>query len=155
MADEGNTNDSNPMTDLVQGLMKDENRNGVPDIMENASAQTGGQGVFSKSNVYQKFIVQGKEYNSFEEMPEDVKALFKGKFVKFGVGGNPLSGFFDSNLNASAPQNPQIGQNNDSPVHYSNSFNTVSSTGTLNIPWKTIGVFAAGIAIGLLVYRFF
>lgn len=51
-------------------ILADQNRNGIPDIVEN----TPGQKIFANS---MKILMDGKEFNSLDELPPEVRAKYE------------------------------------------------------------------------------
>jgi hypothetical protein len=64
------TGEGERIGDTMRGAFSDDNANGVPDIME-----SGGKKSFAFASS-QRFKINGVEYNSLDEMPPDVRAIY-------------------------------------------------------------------------------
>jgi hypothetical protein len=58
---------------LLQNIIKDSNKNGIPDIAEKNMQNVTKEGTIQKA----KIIVRGREYNSVEEMSDDDRKYFE------------------------------------------------------------------------------
>ena len=61
----------NGMPDFADNILADKDGNGVPDILGQGSGN-----VEVTRSVTQKYIVNGKEYSSLDEMPPEVRKIY-------------------------------------------------------------------------------
>jgi hypothetical protein len=86
----------------------DKDRNGIPDMLENANAffddKDGTpdtfEGMTSKVITTTKVIVNGREYNSLNDLPPDVRAKFKQAMGTFDSDQNGMPDFLEGMTNA-------------------------------------------------------
>jgi hypothetical protein len=79
-------------------ILADKDKNGVPDIVENLVA---GQAVVNSM----KIIVDGKEFNSLEGLPPEVRAKYEAAMSKLDANKNGIPDFLEGMLNTTN-QNP-------------------------------------------------
>jgi hypothetical protein len=75
--------------DKVMGLLADKDQDGVPDIMQ----QAGGANVVVNQA---SFTVNGQQYSSLEEMPDEVRKVYERAMGLIGSGGGSLQPSVDA-----------------------------------------------------------
>ena len=86
--------DRNHIPDAFENMniLADQDRDGIPDVFENISSNN----VFSSS---MKIIVNGKEFNSLEDLPPDVRARYEEAMGKLDTNRNGMPDFLDGMIN--------------------------------------------------------
>lgn len=107
-------------TDL-QDLLKDDNKNGLPDFVENmmnVAKDSHGNHVATAT----QFIVKGKSYKSINEMPPEVRQEVEEKLKKMGAQPNAMmAGIQPSAGTPSSPDSIQAGTNPRTGMNYQGS----------------------------------
>ena len=126
--------------DVLENLTNptDGNRNGMPDAFENIVSN-----VFSSST---KIVVDGAEYNSLDELPQDVRAKYEQAMGTFDANRNGIPDFLEGMMNTS-DQVSTVQQNHAVPT--SRLSTSISSKPTIE-PESTSGWMIALLVIGLL-----
>ena len=74
---------------MLQDVLKDENKNGLPDIADNA-IQDAKSGTTTTTNT-NKISYNGVEYNNLDEMPPEARAKVEEKFKSAGINSRDLN----------------------------------------------------------------
>jgi hypothetical protein len=110
-------------TDIAD-MLADKNKNSIPDIIENT---TGGAPIV-KSTI--KVVVNGKEYNSLEDLPPDVRAKYAKAMGALDANHNGIPDFVESIMGGSTPQTNQTA----TPVSTSANFGIETSQPIASTP---------------------
>jgi len=93
-----------PIGDAMERVFEDRDADGVPDLFQAISAGGKGQSVRHVSVQHSsRYVINGKEYGSLEEMPPDVRRVFDSTQGIF-AGAAPRAGSIAS---LDAPQGPR------------------------------------------------
>ncbi len=84
----------------IADVLADKNKNGIPDVIEDAA---GAQIV--KSTI--KIVVNGKEFNSLEDLPADVRAKYEKAMGALDANHNDIPDFVEGMLGRDTPQTNQ------------------------------------------------
>ena len=77
----------------LNNVFADANQNGMPDILENQQGMIGSGGM--------KFVVDGKTYNSLEELPPDARAKYEQAMGSMDKNRNGMPDFLEGMMNVS------------------------------------------------------
>jgi len=146
--------DPGQIPEQLRDLMKDANQNGIPDILENVISQVQ---KFSPTaaQAMQQYFVDGKVYQNFESMPEDVRTKIQARLAQIPnmlATNNPQASnvtMVSSSSVGWSGDNPSLGnfQSSGNPQGYSpQSFNPQNFPGI-----QTGGGSRTSLLIGILI----
>jgi hypothetical protein len=124
-----------------KSFFKDENKNGIPDIFENMQ-NFANQGNFQTGFNSTQYFVNGKSYNSLDEVPENEQDIIKNALGNLNLNfSNPTPSSLQ-NISSFSQTNPG------EPKH----FNQTQSSPTSTASWINILLGVFFILIVLLIY---